>query len=229
MSKIITRFAPSPTGHLHIGGARTALFCWLLARHYGGEFRLRIEDTDTERSKQEYTDAILASACLPTIFKAIEIEDPETGEPEPYWDGGYTGNPALFPLFDRSLARDIVVININPLERVALPVTPQQIQTRINEISFNSSLLRELRAIAFVQRLLDDGTMSEDRMRRLYVHMIADDVLMNELSEATKVVPIAPLLAQLKEAGRQAADRFLDAHKDCIGQRSTIEMADLIG
>lgn len=61
MSKIITRFAPSPTGHLHIGGARTALFCWLLARHYGGEFRLRIEDTDTERSKQEYTDAILAS------------------------------------------------------------------------------------------------------------------------------------------------------------------------
>ncbi len=59
--KVVTRFAPSPTGHLHIGGGRTAIFCWLLARHFGGEFRLRIEDTDTERSKQEYTDSILAS------------------------------------------------------------------------------------------------------------------------------------------------------------------------
>ena len=58
---VVTRFAPSPTGHLHIGGARTAIFSWLYAKHFNGRFVLRIEDTDTERSKQEYTDSILAS------------------------------------------------------------------------------------------------------------------------------------------------------------------------
>ena len=78
----------------------------------------------------------MASACLPTIFKAVELFDPETGRNEAFWDGGYTGNPALFPLFQRDLPDDIVIININPLERDELPVTPKQIQNRINEISF---------------------------------------------------------------------------------------------
>ena len=93
---------------------------------------------------------IMASACLPTLFKAVEMFDTETGRGEAFWDGGYTGNPALFPFFDSALPRDIVVININPLEREELPTTPQQIQNRLNEISFNTSLLRELRAIDFV-------------------------------------------------------------------------------
>ena len=89
-------------------------------------------------------DAILASACLPTIFKAVEIEDPETGRREAYWDGGYSGNPALFPLFRKDLPKDVLIININPLERAEIPQTPQAIQNRINEIGFNTSLLREL-------------------------------------------------------------------------------------
>ncbi len=181
-------------------------------------------------SKQEIsTDVILASACLPTIFKAVEITDPETGETDAYWDGGYTGNPALFPLFNRELPQDILVVNINPLVRDALPVTPQQIQNRVNEISFNSSLLREMRAIAFVQRLLDDGTLTQKRMRRLHMHMIADDDLMNELSVATKLVPTAPILARLKEAGRKAADGFLSEHFEALGTRSSIEMAEVFG
>ena len=175
------------------------------------------------------TDAILASACLPTIFKAIEIEDPETGEPEPYWDGGYTGNPALFPLFDTSLPEDIVIVNINPLERDSLPVTASQIQNRINEISFNSSLLRELRAIAFVQRLLDEGKLSQGDKRRVLVHMIADDGLMNELSVATKLLPNPFVLARLKAAGRAAAEQFLAAHKDDLGQRGTVDLEAAYG
>ena len=161
------------------------------------------------------------------FLKAIEIEDPETGEPEPYWDGGYTGNPALFPLFDRSLARDIVVININPLERVALPVTPQQIQTRINEISFNSSLLRELRAISFVQRLISDGTVPEGAMKNVLVHMVADDGLMRELSVATKLIPNPALLHHPKEAGRMACDRFLDTHYDDLNTHSTTPIREM--
>lgn len=174
------------------------------------------------------TDAILASACLPTVFQAVEITDPQTGESEPYWDGGYTGNPALFPLFGGGRPADIVVININPLERGGVPVTPQQIQNRINEISFNSSLLREIRAIDFVQRLLDEGTLSQERMNRVLIHMIADDALMNDLSVATKLLPTAWVLERLKNAGRAAADAFLAAHREDLNQRSTVDMIELV-
>lgn len=175
------------------------------------------------------TEAILASACLPTLFRAIGIDDPETGRREYYWDGGYTGNPALFPLFDTGLPEDIVIVNINPLERAGLPVTASQIQNRINEISFNSSLLRELRAIAFVQRLLDEGRLAQGEKRRVLVHMIADDGLMNELSVATKLLPNPLVLARLKAAGRAAAARFLEAHKDDLGRRGTVDLEAAYG
>ncbi|MEM9550608.1 MAG: patatin-like phospholipase family protein [Pseudomonadota bacterium] len=175
------------------------------------------------------TDSILASACLPTLFQAVEINDPETGRCEAYWDGGYTGNPALFPLFTPDLPADIVIININPLERDQVPVTPQQIQNRINEISFNSSLLRELRAINFVQRLLAEGKLKAGDMQRVLVHMIADDRLMNELSVATKTVPNAFVMNTLKEAGRNAAHGFLNQHRDDLGDRSTVDLNDMFG
>ena len=170
------------------------------------------------------TDVIMASACLPTLFQAVEIEDSETGQIEAFWDGGYTGNPALFPLYDSSLPDDIVIVNINPLERKEIPVTPQQIQNRINEISFNSSLLRELRAVAFVQRLIEDGTLKAGRMSRVYIHMIADDDLMNDLGVATKLLPNAHLIGRLKEAGRKAAQGFLDQHKDDLNKRGTVDL-----
>ncbi len=173
------------------------------------------------------TDAILASACLPTLFQAVEIDDPQTGRREAYWDGGYSGNPALFPLFADRLPADIVIVNINPLERDSVPTTPHQIQNRINEISFNSSLLRELRAIGFVQRLLADGTLSTERMNRVLVHMIADDALMNELSVATKTIPNGIVLDRLKSAGRIAAETFLAAHKGDLNNRSTVDLAEM--
>ena len=175
------------------------------------------------------SDAILASACLPTLFQAIEIDDPLTGRIEAYWDGGYSGNPALYPLFAPDLPEDIVIINITPLERDSLPVTPQQIQNRINEISFNSSLLRELRAISFVQRLLDDGSLSPGRMSRVLVHMISDDKLMNDLSVATKMLPNPFVLGRLKDAGRSVADRFLRNHKADLNVRGTIDLAEMYG
>lgn len=168
-------------------------------------------------------DALLASSCLPTLFQAIEIDG------EAYWDGGYTGNPALFPLFEPELPSDIVIVNINPLERKELPRSVQEIDNRINEISFNSSLLRELRAISFVQRLLETGTVPEGAMKRLHVHMIADDRLMSELSVITKAVPNPYLLNRLKEAGRIAADRFLAAHWDDLGVGGSIDLDDMFG
>ena len=174
-------------------------------------------------------DAIMASACLPNIFQAVEFVDPATGKSEAFWDGGYTGNPALFPLFQRDLPDDIVIININPLERDELPVTPKQIQNRINEISFNSSLFRELRAIEFVQRLLDDGAVSEGHMSRVRVHMIADDALMAQLSVATKLVPNAAVIKTLRDAGYDAADQFLTNHKEDLGQRSSVDLPEMFG
>ena len=169
------------------------------------------------------TDSLLASACLPTLFQAVEIEG------EAYWDGGYSGNPALYPLFTPELPDDIVVTNINPLMRNEVPKSPQQIQNRINEISFNSSLLRELRAISFVKRLLADGALNPGTMKDVKVHMIADDALMNDLSVSTKLLPNPVVLARLKEAGEVAAERFLADYKDDLGWRGTADLPELYG
>ncbi len=170
------------------------------------------------------TQSIIASACLPTLFQAVEVEDPKTGEIEPFWDGGYTGNPALFPFFQPHLPDDVVVVNINPLHRDKIPISPPEIQNRVNEISFNSSLLRDLRAIDFVQRLLHSGALSPGSMKDVRVHMISDDALMNALSVATKMVAVPTVLSQLKAAGRREAGAFLDEHRSDIGTRQTADL-----
>lgn len=168
-------------------------------------------------------EAILASACLPTLFRAVEIDG------EAYWDGGYTGNPALYPLFEPGLPSDLLIVNINPLYRDDVPWEPMAIQNRVNEISFNSSLLRELRAIHFVQRLISTGHVEEGQMKRLFIHMISDDALMNELSVATKLVPNPVVLARLKTAGRAAAEAFLADHRDKIGRESSVDLPAMFG
>ena len=172
-------------------------------------------------------ESILASACLPTLFKAVEIDDPETGRTEAYWDGGYTGNPALYPFFAPELPRDIVIININPLYREQVPITPQQIQNRINEISFNSSLLRELRAIGFVKRLLEQGHLAPNSMKNVLIHMIADDELMTDLSVATKLVPVPYILDRLKQSGRRAAESFLSNDLQNLGHQDSVDIQTL--
>lgn len=173
------------------------------------------------RHEEVTTEVLLASTCLPTIFQAVEIDG------EPYWDGGYTGNPALFPLFEPALPDDIVIVNINPLERPGLPRSPQEIQNRINEISFNTSLLRELRAISFVKRLIGEGRIPPGAMKDVAVHMIADDDMMAQLSVATKLVPSPIVLRGLRDAGWRAADRFLDAHGADLGNGGSVDLAQM--
>ena len=173
------------------------------------------------------TDVILASACLPTVFQAVEIDDPVTGRREAYWDGGYTGNPALFPLFEPEFPADIVIVNINPLRRERIPRSPQEIMNRINEIGFNSSLLRELRAIDFVKRLIAEGQVQKDAMKDILIHMISDDDLMNDLSVATKLVPSPYVMEMLKSAGRRAADDFLRDHGDKLGKEGTVYLPEM--
>lgn len=173
-------------------------------------------------------EAILASACLPTLFQAVEIPD-DSDELQAYWDGGYTGNPALYPLFAPHLPDDIVIVNINPLFRAEVPESAQEIQNRINEISFNSALLRELRAISFVKRLIADGQIKRGAMKDVLVHMIADDALMNSLSATSKLTPTPFLLHSLKEAGRAACGRFLAAHKGDLGKSATVDLGAMFG
>lgn len=174
------------------------------------------------------TEVILASACLPTIFQAVQIPDPATGRVEAYWDGGYAGNPALFPLYDMDLPDDIVIVNINPMVRENLPYTPLDIENRINEVSFNASLLSELRAIAFVKELIAEGKIAKGAMKDVHIHMIADDALMNDLSATTKLLPSPYFLNGLREAGRAAADRFLADHKAKLNRHSSQDIQSLL-
>ena len=108
----------------------------------------------------------MASACLPMLFQAVEIDG------EAYWDGGYMGNPALFPLFYEAHCDDILLVQINPIQRKELPTKARAIQDRLNEITFNASLLRELRAIDFVNRLVDAGKLPTDEYKRVLMHRI---------------------------------------------------------
>ena len=172
-------------------------------------------------------DAILASACLPTLFRAVEIPDPATGRREAYWDGGFSGNPALFPLFAPDLPRDVVIVTINPMLRDMVPHSPMEIQDRINEISFNASLLRELRAINFVKRLHDEDRLTGRPMKNVLIHMVMDDFMMGSLSATTKVVPKPGMVAELREAGRAAAERFLQYHGQNLGQRDSVNLPAL--
>lgn len=162
-------------------------------------------------------EAILASACLPTLYRTIEIFDDETGEVEGFWDGGYMGNPALFPLRKHTDAADTIIVHINPLKREGIPRTVRDIQNRVNEISFNSSLFRELRAINDVQDAIEQGELQANGHKHLRYHSIADDETMQQLSAATKLTPTLGLLGALKEAGREAMQRFLDGDAKMIG------------
>lgn len=170
-------------------------------------------------------DAVMASACLPTLFQAVEVNG------EFYWDGGYMGNPAIFPLFYKTDTDDMMVIHINPIERNEVPKEPKDILNRVNEISFNSSLLREFRAIAFVQKMLEEGWIKDEfrdciTHKRFFMHSIRADEVMKHYSLASKYAPNWEFLQTLHEQGRQTAKSWLDAHYNDIGKRSTVDLHD---
>jgi NTE family protein len=164
------------------------------------------------------SDMVMASACLPMLYKAVEIDG------VPYWDGGYMGNPVLFPFFSKSEACDIVVIQINPIVREGAPTTVQGIMNRMNEITFNGSLLKELRAIDFVARLVDSGALSADSHRKMFVHIIENQDVLNPLGASSKMNAEWDFLTHLRDLGRETAARWLDASVESIGERSTVDL-----
>ncbi len=163
-------------------------------------------------------DAVLASACLPFLFQTVQIDGAH------YWDGGYIGNPAIYPLIYQSKSCDVVIVHVNPIVRRGVPMTAPDIMNRINEISFNSSLMREMRAIAFVTRLLDQGKINAGDMKQMLIHSIRDDDAMTEHSVASKFSSDWKFLSGLRDSGAMAARRWLKAHFDDLGQRSTVDL-----
>jgi len=162
-------------------------------------------------------EVLLASACLPTMFQAIEIDG------EPYWDGGYAGNPTITPLVRESDAHDIILVQINPRERVKTPRTAGEILDRLNEISFNSPLMKELRMIALLRQARDPGAGEGCRWAEMRVHRILTDKLA-EFGASSKLNAEGPFLQLLKQEGRTAADEFLRVHGGDLGHRSTADL-----
>src|SRR5690349_14260827 len=155
-------------------------------------------------------DAVMASACLPAIFRAVEIDG------VPYWDGGYLGNPVIFPFFRSTETEDVLIVQINPLLRKKVPRSNREIMSRVQEISFNSSLLVELRAIEFVNRMIDEGRLphgtAQGQYRKLRVHRIVLEGLGERMSSSSRLRNDYETFMLLRKLGQRAARRFLDAN-----------------
>ncbi len=173
------------------------------------------------RNKDITPDVLLASACLPTMFQAIEIDG------EPYWDGGFVGNPTITPLVRESDAQDTILIQINPRERRETPRTAGAILDRLNEISFNSPLMKELRMIALLRQAADPGSGEGARWAKMRTHRIMTDKLA-EFGASSKLNAEWAFLSMLKEEGRRSADEFLAAHREDVGKSSTTDLDVLL-
>jgi|SRR5580704_2179738 NTE family protein len=174
-------------------------------------------------SREKITaDAVMASACLPLLFRAVEIDG------VPYWDGGYLGNPVIFPFFRTTSTEDVLVVQINPLVRHETPTSSSEIMNRINEITFNSSLIDEYRAIDFVARLIDQGRLPRGtgpgEYRRINVHRIVLERFGTHFDSFSKLSTDYDFFEMLRLSGKRAARRFMDEHFGDIGKRSTVDL-----
>lgn len=167
-------------------------------------------------------EAVMASACLPAVFRAVEIDGVS------YWDGGYLGNPVLYPFFRSTDTEDVLIVQINPLMRKKIPTSTREIMARVNEITFNSALMSELRAIEFVNRLIDQGRLPRgtgpNEYRQIKVHRIVLEGLGERFSTASKLRNDFESFELLRKLGQRAARRFLESHFADIGLRSSVDL-----
>ena len=190
------------------------------------QFKLFLSATNVESGRLRVfsqselnADVVMASACLPYIFQAVEIDG------EPYWDGGYGGNPALYPFFYSSQSEDVLLIQINPIERRGTPKTAREITDRIDEITFNAALLRELRSIAFVNSLIDAGRLEHGEYRNIRMHRIDADEALAGLSASSKINAEWAFLEYLRDLGRAAAEDWLEDNFNAVGEHATLDLS----
>jgi NTE family protein len=169
------------------------------------------------RNAELTPEVLMASACLPTMFQAVEIDG------VPYWDGGYAGNPSMSPLVRECSASDTILVQINPIVRPGTPRTAREIQNRLNEISFNATLLKELKAGALLRQVADPGKGEGAAWANMRVHRISSEIML-ELGYSSKLLTEWPFFTMLRDEGRKAADTFLAAHKKDLGVRSSLDL-----
>jgi len=226
-------FSPSQTNPLGFNPLRKllerevdfSLLCSTRARAVGPKVFVCATNVRTGRGEifsgpRLSADAVMASACLPMMFKAVEIEG------EPYWDGGYSGNPALHPLLYLTETADILLVQINPIDHQGVPATASEIMDRMNEVTFNASLLAELRAIEFVRRLLAEGKLDARRYKSVRMHRIDGGSVLAPFGSDSKLRADLAFVRQLFELGRVAGQAWIHAHHKDVGVRPTIKIAD---
>lgn len=223
-----TNFSPYQTNPLDINPLRN-----LVEKHFDferigklAEPRIFVSATHVNTGKAEIfsgkrltSAALMASACLPMLFQAVEIDG------EHYWDGGFSGNPAMHPLIYRCHACDVVLVQINPLERTAAPTGAADIMDRINELTFNASLLSQMRAIDFVNRMLERGNLDDNRYRKVLLHRIDGGEALEAYSAASKTSTDGAMIHKLRDLGHDCATRWLKKRFDDVGNKMTIDIA----
>jgi NTE family protein len=173
------------------------------------------------RNREITPGVLLASACLPTLFQAVEIGD------EIYWDGGYSGNPTITPLVRECKSKDTILIQINPVERPGTPRTARDILNRLNEVSFNAVLLKELRMIAVLRQVTHSGNSEGAKWANMRIHRISSEAMVG-LGYSSKLNAEWEFLCMLRDEGRRAAEAFLNSHRDDVGRRSTFDLDQLM-
>lgn len=163
-------------------------------------------------------EAVMASGCLPQLFQAVEIDG------EAYWDGGYMGNPAIFPLIYNCESRDVIIVQVNPLDRPRVPTTIPEITDRLNEITFNATLMREMRAIAFVSRLLEEHQIDSSRYKKMLIHRIDIPEDMKRFSATSKLNAEWDFINYLRTLGYQQAEAWLQSNFDALGKYATVDV-----
>lgn len=231
MSMMTQWFSPYQTNPLDINPLRNLLrntvdFDLLRAEHarvpkvFVCATNVRTGRGEIFTRKRLSMEAVMASACLPNMFQAVEIDG------EFYWDGGYSGNPALHPLIYHTLSSDVLLVQINPVQHKAVPGNASDIMDRMNEVTFNASLLAELRAIEFVRRLLAEGKLDPKRYKDMRVHRIDGGAVLAPFGAASKMRADLVFLRELFGLGREEGKHWLHAHRHDVGVRCTVKTAD---
>ena len=220
-------FSPYDLNPLNINPLRDVLDSILEVKNLRSDMRLFVSATNVETGQprifkeNEITiDVLMASACLPHVFQAVEIDG------VPYWDGGYMGNPAIWPLIYNGTSEDVLLVQLNPIVRPGTPKHAIDIINRLNEISFNSSLISEMRAIHFVQKLIQTGKLTTPEYHDMRMHLITPPDSLHDMNASSKMNTDWHFFQQLHAAGRDEMEAWLKRHKKDLGKRSTINIEE---
>jgi NTE family protein len=222
MSRLLSPYDLNPKGNNPLRAILTELMDFERLAQSPMKLFITATNVQTGRGRVFKNDAItpdvlLASACLPTMFQAIEIDG------EPYWDGGYSGNPTITPLIRECKSHDTILVQINPIERKESPRSASEILNRLNEVSFNSVLLKELRMIALLRRVADPGDSEGAQWAGMRIHRIASE-MMTDLGASSKLNAEWEFFSLLRDEGRKAAQLFLETHAADLGRRSSLDL-----